>query len=90
MRADAITHPQDNYQEINSFIPKFTLPAHYCVICSALLQSSAHQHHAGEHEAETGHLEDGKEAQTAHEARAQAISLPDRANDQGHANQLPR
>jgi len=25
MRADAITHPQDNYQEINSFIPKFTV-----------------------------------------------------------------
>lgn len=37
-----------------------------------------------------GHLEDGKEAQTTHDARAQAISLPDRANDQGLANQLPR
>lgn len=46
--------------------------------------------HAGEHEAGTGHLEDGKEAQTTHDARAQAISLPDRANDQGLANQLPR
>jgi hypothetical protein len=46
-----------------------------------LLQANAHQHHAGEHEAETGHLEDGAQPQTTHDARAQAISLPDRAND---------